>query len=280
MENIFSELDLIIRYPFRPAKQHILIDVGCHHGGVSLSFAKKGWHVISFEPEEKNRAAFIKNLAGFERVICIPKAVSNTSSSNVPFYVSEEHFGIHSLKPFHKTHKLAYEVETVCLDDVLYKMGISTVTLLKIDTEGADFLALRGFDVDKYNPELIMVEFMDERSISNFGYSHHDVVHYMTKRGYKAFVSEWAPIKEYGREGVPGVPHTWLQCVPYPLDHEPAWGNLLFVPDEDSEKFTIVLEDYLANPQGREENIMRKFVKRILGTVKVFTFLMLHKGTH
>lgn len=269
----FSEEGLLETYKFR-SSQPILIDVGAHHGGVSRTFASKGWRVIAFEPEQKNRAAFEHNLADFDRVSCIPKAVSDVTGDTVPFYVSDEHYGIHSLKPWHETHALAYEVETVRLEDVLASQQVPSVTLLKVDIEGADFLALKGFDFEKYHPELVMIEFMDERSLRNFGYTHHDVISYMKERGYATFVSEWEPIKEYGREDVASNPHVWIQCVPYPLDHQPAWGNLIFVPDSDRDKFSAILKSYLRKlKQAEIAAKMRDRIKKIPGVKLIYSLI-------
>ena len=261
----FSEHGLLETYSFKSTKP-LFVDVGAHHGSASRRFAKKGWCVVAFEPEHKNRAAFMRNLAGAENVTCIPKAVADVTGKMVPFYVSDEHYGIHSLRPFHKTHKLAYEVETVTLNDALEALDVQSVTLLKVDTEGADFLALKGFDFNKYNPELVMVEFMDERSWPHFGYTHHDVAAYMKERGYVTFVSEWAPIKEYARQDMPSSPHVWIQCVPYPLDHTPSWGNLIFVPESDRDKFSATLESYLIKSRRAEAvDRLHKQIKKIPG---------------
>lgn len=256
----YSELDLILTYEF-VSKNYILIDVGAHHGSFSAPFALKGWDVIAFEPEGNNRDAYVKYLSMYPNVICIPKAVTDVSGQKLPFFVSSEHFGIHALKPFHPTHTETYEVETVCLDDALDELGVDDVTLLKVDTEGADFLALKGFDLNKYRPEMVVLEFMDERSQPNYGYTHHDVVKYMQQFDYVAYVSEWAPIKEYGREGIKSDPHTWLQCVQYPLDHEPAWGNLIFIPRGSEMKFEQTLNAYLQD---------NTFSKRIKAKIKKF----------
>ena len=223
----------------------VLVDVGAHRGSFSRRFAQKGWRILAFEPEHKNFDELRGNLNGFPNVDCFRKAVSEISGEMVPFYVSDVHPGIHSLKAFHETHELGYEVETVSLNDILQDLKLYSVTLLKIDIEGADFLALKGFDVKTYSPEMIMVEFMDERSVAHYDYDHHDVVAYMKEQGYIAFVSEWAPIEEYGRGGVIPTNHVWLQCVPYPLDHEPAWGNLLFVPVRDRQKFIRSFDQWL-----------------------------------
>jgi len=223
--------------------------------------------VIAFEAEDNNYRAFTRNLSGFKKVICIPRAVSNVSGQHVPFYVSAEHYGIHSLKPFHNTHKLAYEVETINLNDALTHHKVQAVTLLKIDIEGADFFALQGFDVQKYRPELIMIEFMDDRSLSNFGYTHHEVSDYMKQQGYDTFVSEWEPIKEYAREGVASEAHVWVQCERYPLAHEPAWGNLFFVPEDHSAEFQNTLQRYLASPEviipPKKAVTLRRWISKI-----------------
>ena len=266
---IFNELGLLASFPFR-STQPLLVDVGAHQGGVSKKFAAKGWRVIAFEPEPKNRAAFERHLAGFDDVVCLPNAVSDVTGEREPFYVSREHYGIHSLKPFHETHQLAFEVETVCLNDVLTDMNVSSVTLLKVDIEGADFLALKGFDFARYQPELVMIEFMDERTSKHFGYTHHDVVAYMDERGYTTFVSEWAPIKEYGREGKSSPPHTWLQCVPYPLGHEPAWGNLILVPQANTTLFEQTLAEYLRHlKQAKQRRRLSSFLLMLPGVSKV-----------
>lgn len=270
---VFNEIELLQRYNFVSTRP-LLVDVGAHHGSVSLSFAEKGWQVIAFEPERVNRKAFLKTFANYPNVTCHDKAVTDKSGNSVPFYVSEEHYGIHSLKPFHESHVCTYEVETVCLDEILEKQEVDYVTILKVDIEGADFLALKGFDVTRYKPEVVMVEFMDERSSVNFDYTHHDVVKFMSERGYAVFVSEWAQIEEYGREGRIGELHKWLQCVPYPLDHQPSWGNLIFVPIADTVKFKKTLRQYLFDlKRDSMLKTTKNLAKRVPGATNLYRLI-------
>jgi FkbM family methyltransferase len=268
---VFSELELLASYRFKSTKP-VLIDVGAHHGSFSRVFAEKRWRVIAFEPEPRNRAAYERNLAEFAMVSCFAKAVSDVTKSKVPFYISREHYGIHSLKPFHGTHRLAHEVNTIRLDEILKELQVPEVTLLKIDTEGADFLALKGFDFEAYHPELVIMEFMDDRSMPYFGYTHHDVVAYMEERGYMSFVSEWAPIKEYGREGIEGEPHTWLRCMPYPLDHDPAWGNLIFISHSERDRFKATLESY--RKRKTRTISLHKIIAKIPGAKGLYNILI------
>ena len=268
----FTESELLLRYPYR-SKEPVLVDVGGHQGSFSRQFARKGWRVIAFEPEPYNRSIFEQKLAAFDKVTCLPNAVSDKTGDIIPFYVSENHSGIHSIKPFHKTHRATFDIETIRLSDALEALDPPQVTLLKVDIEGADFLALRGFSFDRFHPELIMTEFMNERSVTNFGYTHHDVATYMRGFGYVTFVSEWAPIQEYARDGQP-VSHHWIQCLPYPLSHEPAWGNLIFIPIGEEIKFVSTLERYILQLK-RWQNFasLRNQIKRIPGAHKLYQLI-------
>lgn len=253
----FSELELLIQFPFQRKLKPTLIDVGAHIGTSSSPFARRGWQVIAFEPEPQNLSQLRQNLGDFENVTIIAQAVSDRDGQEVPFYTSSEHWGIHSLKPFHETHKPQLTVKTARLDTVLNTLKIDDVSLLKIDVEGADFLALQSFDFDRIKPEIVMCEFMDDRSQKNFGYSHHDMAHYMEEQGYCVFVSEWAPIKEYAKQGQATEAHQFLQCIPYPLNHQPSWGNLLFVRLDRKSDFEIVLNRYIERLTAQTKNFIQ-----------------------
>jgi FkbM family methyltransferase len=239
-----DELGLLLRYESKRDDKSTLIDVGAATGEFTLPFAKKGWQVIAFEPEPINFRDLKNKLKKFPNVTCIAKAVSDTSGQ-VPFYVSSTHGGIHTLKPFHPTHRPTMTVDAVRLDETIADMRIDQVTMLKIDIEGADFLALKSFDFSKFRPDVVMCEFMDERSRENFGYTHHDMAAYMNNLGYTTFVSEWGQIVEYAREDRLIVPPKFLGCAPYPLDHDPVWGNLIFIPNDRKQHFERILPSYL-----------------------------------
>ena len=239
----FNELNLFLRMHYQSEKLHTLVDVGANRGEFSRAFAKRGWRVIAFEPEPNNFRALTDNLKQFPNAHCISKAVSDVSGQQVTFYVSTEHSGIHSLKPFHTTHTQTITVETTRLEDTLATLGIDSVTFLKIDTEGADFLALKGFNFNAGLPDFVMVEFMDERSQNSYGYTHHDIVEYMKGTNYLTYIAEWGAIEQYGRS------HQFLQCRPYPLSSPPVWGNIIFVKPSHRETFERALHRYLADLQ-------------------------------
>jgi len=269
----FSESQLIARFPFADTAEPTMVDVGAHVGGSCLPFALRGWRVVAFEPEPENRRELENGLRGFDKFVCVPKAVSDVAGRTVPFYVSKEHWGIHSLKPFHDTHEPSLTVETVRLDGALEELDVREVTVLKIDVEGADLPALRSFDFGRYTPELVMCEFMDERSKKSFGYDHHEMAAYLQKQGYAVFVSEWSPIVEYGRKGRPSRrPHRFLGCAPYPLDHAPAWGNLIAVVSGRARRFEETLKAYLQELRA-QGGVLRRIGRRIPGASRVHRLL-------
>lgn len=255
----FSEQALIGSYiANHPDFTAILVDVGAHIGLVTMQFAKMDWRVIAFEPEPSNYQRLLDNVGTNERVTIIHKAVSDKENDSVDFYISSKHYGIHSLKPFHDTHTEKITVKTTRIDKNLQALDVESVGFLKIDIEGADFLALKSFDFDSILPQLIMVEFMDERSVPNFDYTYHDMVTYLAQYGYEAWVSEWSAIQSYGIEGQGGGDYHFIQCAPYRANADVAWGNLIFMPEQDTALFQRVLDSYMARQIRHAKGTQRR----------------------
>jgi hypothetical protein len=50
------------------------------------------------------------------------------------------------------------QVPTITLTQLLEQNGISKIDLLTMDIEGAEPLALAGFDIDRFTPQLVCIE--------------------------------------------------------------------------------------------------------------------------
>jgi hypothetical protein len=102
--------------------------------------------------------------------------------------------------------------------------SVERVDFLKIDIEGYDFFALKGFDWS-YNPRFVLYEFEDRKTV-RLGYSLADSVAFMAGLGYHVVYSVWEPIIEYGTR------HRWRGLFPTPpADIDNCWGNVLAFRD-------------------------------------------------
>ena len=247
----------------------IMFDVGGHEGGSTAVFAPlPEWSITAFEPENDNRKVFESKFSNKKNVVCVPKAVTDKAGEQITFYVSTDHFGIHSIKPFHDTHKPSQTVITTTINETAKQQGIEKIDFIKTDTEGADFLALKGCDLKKYSPEIIVMEFMDHRSMENFGYDHHDVCNYMQERGYTGFISAWEEMQAYAKKGEKTSPHKWLGLYKYGEKQQtPYWGNLIFIKKENEKLFQKAFRSYLR--KYKIENLLTKLP--LMG--KTFRFL-------
>ncbi len=223
------ENDCILNY-FRILKKDtgLMLDVGAHQGQSAKPFVDRGWKVYCFEPEPENYIELTKNMEKYKYVSCIQSAVSDKDEEEMDFYVSDEYWGIHSLKPFHETHSNKVKVRSTRLDTFITKEKIDWIDLLKIDVEGFDLMVLRSMDFKKFQPSLVMTEFMDSRTKDSLGYTHHDMVSYMKNQGYDCIVFEYGPIKEHSKKGNEMDPLEFKGAYSYDGKSSPEWGNLLF----------------------------------------------------
>ncbi len=199
----------------------LMIDVGAHCGESAARYVAEGWVVHAFEPDTNNRAALTQRFGSIETVTIDPRAVSNHTAKNQPFFTSPESTGISTLRGFTDSHVRAGDVDTITLADYCSQSGIERIDFLKIDTEGFDLMVLEGFDWSRFTPTYVLCEFEDHKTIP-LGYSATDLANFLVEKGYQVWVSEWFPVRRYGIE------HDWRSIAPYPTLIKPdSWGNLL-----------------------------------------------------
>ena len=96
------------------------------------------------------------------------------------FYKSEG-LGLSSTNREHASGKMFGEnketeeiqVPMITLDDLLDREGIEKVDLLAMDIEGHELTALRGFDLERFQPELLVIEGKSsevKKHLSDHGY--------------------------------------------------------------------------------------------------------------
>lgn len=135
-------------------KDGVFLDVGANQGEFSIAAARivqKG-KVIAFEPVSEYRERLLTNiqLNDFGNVQVIAAALGEQEGS-LPIFDQQENFtdgtrheGLPTLFASNSRHHAREVVPVKRLDDVLRELGISRVDVIKLDIEGAEWIALRG----------------------------------------------------------------------------------------------------------------------------------------
>lgn len=126
----------------------VVLDIGANVGYYTLIAARlvgiKG-RIYAFEPDPVSFKILDQNvkLNGFKNVVLEPKAVSNEKGS-IKLYLAESNKGDHRIYQT-KENRPFVEIEAVTLDDY-FKNYKGRIDFVKIDTQGAEVVILRGME--------------------------------------------------------------------------------------------------------------------------------------
>ena len=123
----------------------VLLDIGANRGNWTAEALRLGppgdLHVHAFEPSLATRSVLTARFAESTAVSVQAFALSDILGE-ATFYTREDGAGTNSLSPTSGPNAEATRVTTI--DEFLCRSGIKSVAMAKIDTEGFDFLVLRG----------------------------------------------------------------------------------------------------------------------------------------
>ena len=183
-------------------KINTVIDVGAHEGEFALNFNKKFKveKIISFEPNVKVFKILNKNIFNYKNMYAVNFGVGsrkekkilniNTESSSSSLnelrvdsnYYKKKFFLINLFKG--KIIKDRLEISILKLDDFIIKNNISSIDLLKIDTEGFELDVLKGVNNNLKKTKAVYFEHhFDNMLIKNYTLSNiHD---YLIQNDFK-----------------------------------------------------------------------------------------------
>lgn len=226
----FDEIPIICE--FLDSKKGVMFDVGSLDGSSFMPFLLKGWEVYAFEPDKSNNKTISEYLKRWNlKANLLEKAVSDVEETKT-FYTSTSSSGIPSLLKFNENQVVSHEVSTIMLKNFVKSNNVQKIDFLKIDVEGYDFMALKGFDFSNFKPRIIMCEFENKKT-ELLGYSTKDMAQFLIDQDYYLIYSIWFPIKEYGIE------HDWKK-MSVDINEVDAndWGNIIgFVNEIDFNEF-------------------------------------------
>jgi len=180
------ETDLAIQKYFEPGYIGTCVDIGAGMGterSNTYYFEKNRWTCLCIEPNP----SLYSHMRMYRR-LALNVACSNYDKQSVPFQVYvvnhdnqeaisslvvdqrlvESHKGI-----INKSYEIQVEVKK--LDTILSRINIEKIDFISIDTEGTELDVLRGFDIERWSPKLLVVENnFEDRGLreyfSKFGY--------------------------------------------------------------------------------------------------------------
>jgi FkbM family methyltransferase len=157
------EEEWMIRDFFQDRRDGVFVDVGAnHYKNTSKTFyleSKLGWSGIAVEPQREFQADY----ATFRpRTKFFPFFVSDVSNQTARLYVIKRNSTVASanrqfVELFGKPDEVR-DVPTITLTDLLDTEGVTKIDLLSIDIELHELHALKGFDIGRFKPSLVVIE--------------------------------------------------------------------------------------------------------------------------
>ena len=154
----FQERALIRRF-FDERRTGFFIEVGANdpfHRSQTWHLEELGWQGILVEPQP-DKAELLRKERPKSRVFetaCSTPEKRGMATLHVP-----EHNGSSSLEPEDgATYVETVEVTLRTLDELLAECGDPHPHFISIDTEGTEVDVLRGFDLARHRPDLILLE--------------------------------------------------------------------------------------------------------------------------
>ena len=179
--------DYVLWSLFPNKRSGFFVDVGAFDGSQysnTLSFEEQGWTGICIEAHPDYLKYLRKNRPNS---IIVHAAVADQDKDSTTFYANEcgvfssldRSTEAHFRKKFPKyfTGYTPIEVPMCTINTVLERHSISSVDLVSIDIEGTELTALKGFDLIKYKPRVLVIEAMGQARKNN-------LIKYLKRFGY------------------------------------------------------------------------------------------------
>ena len=163
-------LDLLLKHFFRDKKEGIYIDVGCFHPKLANNtylLYKKGWRGINIDVDPHTIEIFnYLRPRDYNKQIAV-----SDKSGEVDLYFYHDRSAINTLskETFVSRGGKSLDIKKIkceTLNSIIENSPFkdNKIDFLTIDVEGYEINVLKGFDINKYKPDIIVLEFIDNTS--------------------------------------------------------------------------------------------------------------------
>ena len=187
----FNGVDLLVDYIFKSKKNGFYLDIGAQHpvsnNNTYLLF-KKGWNGINIDLDEKNINLF--KLAR-PKDINLNFAISD-SEKEVDIFFYHNSSPINTLSENVSNFQNAKVTKIKKMFKILNKVleGLSLknhIDYMNIDVEGHEIQVLKGFNIAKYKPSVISIEYLD-LNMKKLEFKNNDINSLLNSDLYKYFI--------------------------------------------------------------------------------------------
>ncbi|MDA8822785.1 FkbM family methyltransferase [Candidatus Pelagibacter bacterium] len=186
-------IDLIVDYMFKN-KTGFFIDIGCNHpvyNNNTYKLYKRGWNGINIDIDKKSIDLF-----NIFRKKDLNLNIAISSSENTKEFINfHEKSPINRLKnkdddlnsfKFESVKKIKSSTLNSVIDNSIYKK--KKIDFVSIDVEGHELEVIKGFDLEKYKPSVIIIEYLDLK-IEKLEINYFDLENVLNSEIYKLMIS-------------------------------------------------------------------------------------------
>ncbi len=157
-----NQEDVVLGRIFQDISHGHYVEVGAGHPTIkSVSYAlyMQGWDGILIDPQH-DICDLIRKIRPRDKVV--EMAISDSSHKKVPFYITPRQPRSTLLKRIAEAYGVYKDqlTDTITLDEILseHPWAKDNLHYLVLDVEGAEKLALKGLNLKKYRPWVLIIE--------------------------------------------------------------------------------------------------------------------------